>query len=123
MLSPGSMAILVSEDGVLDNLGDLILDVAPTRSVFVHVDRQLALDVLNMVGVGQGVLGEDVHQLEEVVLDLVRLFIVGPVDCSKATVNVSRSNQGQAALEHFLEDDLTDSGLLLHVLLHELDEE
>ena len=76
-----------------------------------------------MVGVGQGVLGEDVHQLEEVVLDLVRLFIVGPVDCSKATVNVSRSNQGQAALEHFLEDDLTDSGLLLHVLLHELDEE
>mmetsp|Transcript_1572 Transcript_1572/g.2175 ORF Transcript_1572/g.2175 Transcript_1572/m.2175 type:complete len:179 (+) Transcript_1572:52-588(+) len=112
-----------SEDSVLEDLGDFFLDVSASVAVLVHVRRQLPLYVLHMVRIRQTVLRQNVHQLEEVVLDLVGFLVIRLVDGSVAPIDLGRGDQGQPAVEHILEDDLSNGCLLLHVLLHQLDQE
>jgi len=60
------------------------VDITAALRVIIHVARELTFNVLNVVGIRQTVLRQDMHQLEEVVLDFVRilLFVVGLVECS-----------------------------------------
>ena len=99
------------------------MNVAPPRSALLHVSVELALDLLHMLGIVDGVFGQNVHEFEEVALDIFTLFVVGRLDNCVATIALSLGDLIETFLEHFLEDDRAYQGLLFHVFLDKLDQE
>ena len=97
------------------------------------VTLEVALQVADMVRIMHAVLREEVHQLEEVILDFegvdttcgvtVRVLgdVKGAANCISITTIVD--DDAQSLLEDAREDNVTKKSLLLHVFLNELDQE
>ena len=79
------------------------------------------------------VLGEEVHQLEEVVLNFegvdsargVTVRVLCDVEGTANSTSIATivDDDAQSLLEHAREDNVTKKSLLLHIFLNELDQE
>ena len=97
------------------------------------VTLEVALQVADMVRIMHAVLREEVHQLEEVILDFEGVdtaccITVRVLSDVKGTANGTSiativDDDAQSLLEHAREDNVTKKSLLLHVFLNELDQE
>ena len=93
--------------------------------MIINVGLKLAFDIFDVVRVWKTILRQDVHELEEVVLDFVRVVVrvVRLIKSNGAFTALLARNQAQTTLEDVLEDDLANTRLLLHVFLHKLNQE
>ena len=97
------------------------------------VTLEVTLQIADMVRIMHTVLGEEVHQLEEVVLDFegvnstcgVTIRVLGDVEGAANSTSIATivDDDAQSLLEHAREDNVTKESLLLHIFLNELDQE
>ena len=123
-----------SEHGIFEDLSDLLGDLrAAGCDVIRCVTLEIALQVTNMVRIMHTVLGEEMHQLEEVVLDFegvdtacsVTIRVLGDVKGTANGISITTiiDDNAQSLLEDAREDNVTKKSLLLHIFLNELDQE
>ena len=117
-----------SEHGIFEDLCDLLGDLRAARSDVIRcVTLEVTLQVTDMVCIMHTVLGEEVHQLEEVVLDFegvdstsgVTVRVLGDVEGAANSTSITTivDDDAQSLLEHAREDNVTEQSLFLHCIV------
>ena len=100
------------------------MDIWSAFGVVLHIGDKFGFDFLHVIVVQHAVLGQNVHQLEEVLLDLNCLLISRVKECDHVRfLVVCAGHHIQSFLEDLLKDEVANDCLFLHVFFDELDEE
>lgn len=100
------------------------MDIWSAFGVVLDIRDQLGFDFFDVVVVQHAVLSQDVHQLEEVLLNLDRLLVTRVKEGDHiGLLVICTGHHIKSFLEDLLEDEVANDCLLVHVFFDKLDQE